>query len=422
MQLRKIAISLLATTTLAFSPNLLIPLFMPAAMAQTAANRKAEADRLSEQSSQQYRTSQFEAALQSRQRALEIYQEIGDRFGEAISLGGIGTTYWYLGQFQRSIEYCDRSLVVAREISDRYPETYALACLGWAYASLNRYQQAIKVYQQQLTIAQNLKDRSTQAHALRGLGQVYDSLQEYQKALGFYQQALEIIRTGGNRQEEAKLLSNLGLVYSSLRQYLPATDFFQQSLIIQRIIGDRHAEAITLDRIGDVLAAQNQPELAIVFYKQSVKVREDIRQDLWKLPQTQQEAFVQTVAGTYNNLAVLLRQQGRELEAQQVVDLLTVEASAVRREALQELPPERQIWESYQVILNETIELDRELTQLESIQPPSSRTPTQRQRIVELRTKEQQISQQCLNFLNSPEVIALVNELKQVPDSFPFTF
>ncbi len=412
MQLRKIAISLLATTTLAFSPNLLIPLFMPAAMAQTAANRKAEADRLSEQSSQQYRTSQFEAALQSRQRALEIYQEIGDRFGEAISLGGIGTTYWYLGQFQRSIEYCDRSLVVAREISDRYSETYALGCLGWAYASLNQYQQAIKVYQQQLTIAQNLKEPSTQAHALRGLGQVYDALEEYQKALGFYQQSLEIIRTLGDRQEEAKLLGNLGLVYSSLRQYPPAIDFYQQSLIIQRVIGDRHTEGITLNRIGNLLVAQNQPELAIVFYKQSVKVREDIRQDLWKLPPTQQEAFVQTVAGTYHNLAVLLRHQGRELEAQQVVDLLKVQPSQARREALQELPPERKIWEGYEVILNKTIELERELTQLESIQPPSSRTPTQRQKIVELRRIEQQITQQFLNFLKSPIVAALVKELK----------
>ena len=412
MQLRKIGISLLATTTLAFTPNFLMPFFVPAAIAQTAANRKVEADRLYEQSNQQYRISQFEAALQSRQRALEIYQEIGDRFGEAISLGGIGTTYWYLGQFQRSIEYCDRSLVVAREISDRYSETYALGCLGWAYASLNQYQQAIKVYQQQLTIAQNLKERSTQAHALRGLGQVYDSLEEYQKALGFYQQSLEIIRTLGNRQEEGKLLGNLGLVYSSLRQYPPAIDFYQQSLIIQRVIGDRHTEGITLNRIGNLLAAQNQPELAIVFYKQSVKVREDIRQDLWKLPQTQQEAFVQTVASAYHNLAVLLRQQGRELEAQQVVDLLKVQPSQARREALPELPPERKIWEGYEVILNKTIELERELTQLESIQPPSSRTPMQRQRIVELRRNEQQITQQVLDFLKSPIVAALVKELK----------
>ena len=412
MQLRKIGISLLATTTLAFTPNFLMPFFVPAAMAQTAANRKAEADRLYEQSNQQYRISQFEAALQSRQRALEIYQEIGDRFGEAISLGGIGTTYWYLGQFQRSIKYCDHSLVVAREISDRYSETYALGCLGWAYASLNQYQQAIKVYQQQLTIAQNLKEPSTQAHALRGLGQVYDFLQEYQKALGFYQQSLEIIRTLGNRQEEAKLLGNLGLVYSSLRQYPPAIDFYQQSLIIQRVIGDRHTEGITLNRIGNLLAAQNQPELAIVFYKQSVKVREDIRQDLWKLPQTQQEAFVQTVASAYHNLAVLLRQQGRELEAQQVVDLLKVQPSQARREALPELAPERKIWEGYEVILNKTIELERELTQLESIQPPSSRTPMQRQRIVELRRNEQQITQQVLDFLKSPIVAALVKELK----------
>jgi tetratricopeptide (TPR) repeat protein len=425
MQQQKISIptliALLATTTTAFTPIVSLALSAPEVLAQTAANRKSEADRLYGQANQQYITSQFQAALQSYRQALTVYQEIGDRFGQASSLGAIGTTYWYLGQFQRSVEFCERSLVIARDIKARQPETYALGCLGWSYASLNRYPQAIEFYQQQLTIAQILRNRSTEANALRGLGQVYNSQGEYQKALERHQQSLEIVRTLGNRQEEAKLLGELGWSYQSLRQYQPAIDFYQQSLIIQRVVGDRFHEGITLTRIGTLLAAQNQPELAIIFYKQSVKVREDIRQGLRELPQAQQEAFVQTVAYTYNNLAVLLRQQGRDLEAQRVRDLLNVQASAVPREALQQLPPERQIWKGYEVILNKAIELQKELTQLESTLPPSRRTPTQRQRIVELRRNEQQISQQCLDFLESPEVIALVKELKQVPDSFRFT-
>lgn len=420
MQLRKsrfvALLTLLAATT--FVPNLLIAsVCVSPVLAQTQADRKAEADRLYEQAYQQYITSQFEGALQSYRQALIVYQEISDRFGQASTLGGIGTTYWYLGQFQRAVEFCDRSLSIAREIKDRQSETYALGCLGWSYTSLDQYPRAIEFYQQQITIAQILRNRSTEAYALRGLGQLYNRQGEYQKALESYQQSLEILKTLNNRQEEAKLLGELGLTYQSLKQYQPAIEYYQQSLAMLRVIGDRHTEGITLARIGTLLAAQNQPELAIVFYKQSVKVREDIRQDLRELPQSQQEAFVQTVAYTYNNLAVLLRQQNRDFEAQKVVDLLK---STLRREAWQELPPERKIWQGYEVILNKAIELEKELAKLESIQPSSSRTPAQRQRIIQLRKNQQQISQQLLEFLKSTEVTALVKELKQVPD-FRFT-
>lgn len=428
MQLKKTRIGistllvLVASTTTTFTLVSYFSLGTSSVQAQTRSERKAEAAQLLQQSIEQFNNSLFEAALQSYRQALSVYQEINDRYGEATSLGGIGTTYWYLGQFQRSIEFCDRSLSLAREIKDRQSETYALGCLGWSYAGLNQYQRAIEFYQQQITIAQLLRNRSTEAYALRGLGQVYNSQGEYQKALASYQQSLEIHKTLNNSQEKAKLLAELGLTYQSLRQYQQAIDFYQQSLVIQRIISDRYTEAITLTRIGNSLRAQNQPELGIVFYKQAVKVTEDVRQDLQKLPQAQQEAFVKTVAYTYNNLAALLRQLNRASEAQQVSDLLKVQASAVRREALQELPPERQIWKGYQVILNKAVNLERELTQLQSIQPASSRTPTQRQRIVELRRNEQQISQQFLEFINSPEVIELVKEIRFSPDSFRFTF
>lgn len=425
MQLKKTRIGistllvLVASTTTTFTLVSYFSLGTSSVQAQTRSDRKAEAAQLLQQSIEQFNNSLFEAALQSYRQALIVYQEINDRYGEATSLGGIGTTYWYLGQFQRSIEFCDRSLSIAREIKDRQSETYALGCLGWSYAALNQYQRAIEFYQQQITIAQILRNRDTEAYALRGLGQVYNSQGEYQKALASLQQSLEIQKTLNNRQEKAKLLAELGLTYRLLRQDQQAIDFYQQSLVIQRVIGDRFHEGITLTRIGKLLTSQNQPELGIVFYKQAVKVTEDVRQDLHKLPQAQQEAFVKTVAYTYNNLAVLLRQQNRDSEAQQVRNLIKVQTSALPGANLPELPPERQIWKGYQVILNKAIELEKELTQLQSTLPKLS--TTQRQRIIELRRNEEQMSQQFLKFINSPEVIALVKEIRFSPDSFRFT-
>lgn len=86
-------------------------------MAQTPAERKLEADQLSQQGLEQFKISQFEAALQSWQQALIIYREIKDRKGEGKTLGRLGVIYYSLGDYAKAIEYHQQSLAIAKEIS-----------------------------------------------------------------------------------------------------------------------------------------------------------------------------------------------------------------------------------------------------------------------------------------------------------------
>jgi len=86
---------------------------VPKVLAQTTAQRKAQADRLLEQGIQQYETSQFRAALQSLQQALAIYLEIKDRQGEGNALRILGLAYDSLGDYQKAIEYKQQSLAIS---------------------------------------------------------------------------------------------------------------------------------------------------------------------------------------------------------------------------------------------------------------------------------------------------------------------
>jgi tetratricopeptide (TPR) repeat protein len=466
MQPRKIGISalitLVAATTTAFAPNFPLSFAAPPALAQTSANRKAQADRLLEQGIQQYKISQFQAALQSFQQALAIYREIGNRQGEANSLRSLGNAYYALGQYQKAIEFHQQSLAIAREIGDRSGETKSLNNLGGAYYSLGQYQKAIEFHQQSLAIAREIGDRSGETKSLNNLGGAYYSLGQYQKAIEFHQQSLAIAREIGDRSGEAKSLGNLGLAYYSLGQYQKAIEFHQQSLAIAREIGDRQWEAgslgnlglayyslgqyqkaiefhqqslaikreigdkegegRTLSNIGILLAKQNQAELAIIFYKQSVNVTEEIRRDIRGLSKEQQQSYTETIAYTYRNLADLLLKQDRILEAQRVLDLLKVQeledylnnvrGSDNSAQGIATRAPEQQIKQGYDAILNQAIEQGKELAQLETV-PVSNRTESQKQRVIELRKNQQQLVQQFQAFLKSPEVAQLVAQLRQ---------
>jgi CHAT domain-containing protein len=360
----------------------LTPAGLSIALAQSSdkSSRKAEADRLLEQGIQQFQVSQFQAALQSLQQALGIYKEIKDRRGEGNALGNLGLVYNKLGDYPKAIEFHQQRLAIAREIKNRLGEGNALGNLGIAYSSLGNYPKAIEFRQQYLAIAREIKDR-----------------------LG-----------------EGQSLGSLGVAYSSLGNYPKAIEFHQQHLVIAREIGDRDGETIGLNNLADTLEKLKQPALAIVFYKQAVNIRESIRKDLRSLSSEQQKTYTESVSYSYRNLADLLLQQNRILEAQQVLDLLkvqelqdylrTVRGNATTAKGLDILKPEQQILAKYNTIQNSAIQLGQELSKLRQV-PEPNRTSAQQQRIAQLTQLEEDLNRQFNDFVRSPDVAGYLKQL-----------
>ncbi|MEL6137360.1 MAG: CHAT domain-containing protein, partial [Cyanobacteria bacterium J06628_6] len=195
--------------------------------------------------------------------------------------------------------------------------------LGIAYNNLGQYQRAIDLYEQRLDIAREIGDRASEGVALGSLGIVYGNLGQYQRAIDLYEQHLDITREIDDRAGEGSALGNLGIAYRNLGQYQRAIDLYEQQLVITREIGDRASEGNALHNLGFLFQTQQQSALAIVFYKQSVNSRESIRGDIDD--QSLLQSYTDTVSDTYRRLADLLLEQGRVLEAQQVLELLKVQ-------------------------------------------------------------------------------------------------
>jgi len=90
---------------------------------------------------------EYQRAIDYQQQSLAIQQQIGDRNGEANSLGGLGNVYQSLGKYERAIDYQQQSLEIKRQIGDRKGEAASLVCLGNAYQSLGKRQFKSEVHQ-----------------------------------------------------------------------------------------------------------------------------------------------------------------------------------------------------------------------------------------------------------------------------------
>jgi CHAT domain-containing protein/lipopolysaccharide biosynthesis regulator YciM len=249
------------------------------AQAQTTQARKAEADRLFNQGNQQYQISQFEAAFQSYQQALNIYREIKFRQGELWALGSTGRAYNSLGKYDKAIEFYLQTLAIAREIKDRLGEGTTLGNLGVAYYSLGKYDKAIEFHLQSLEIARETKNRRGEGAGLGNLGLAYYSLGKYDKAIEYQLQSLAIAREIKDRSGEGNALGNLGNVYLSLGKYDKAIEFQLQSLAIAREIKDRLGEGDSLGSLGIAYDSLGKYDKAIEFQLQlqSLAIAQEIK-------------------------------------------------------------------------------------------------------------------------------------------------
>lgn len=388
-------------------------------------NREGEGRSLNNIGAIHQSLSKYSQALDFFQQAVDVYQTIGDQSSVASVAdvtSNIGLVYSYLGEYPKALNLFHQALVIQETLNNLAGQAATLQFIGLVYRRQKQESEAIRFYQRALTIRRDLNDQAGVAEVLNNLGVAYEQLGQYPQALQALEEALTLAQTLGAREHEGNILDVLATVYKDLEQYSEAMELYQQSLQIERDVGNRASERITLGNIGDLFKQQNQPELAIVFYKQSVNLTETIRQELRVLPLQQQESYTKSVADSYRQLADLLLQENRVLEAQQVLDLLKVQeldeylrnvrGTEATAQGVPNRLPEQQIQNSYNQLIDRAIPLGQELTQLAAI-PVDQRTSEQQHRVLQLRQQQQQLTQEFTAFFNRPEIKANVDQLRQ---------
>ncbi len=222
-----------------------------------------------------------------------------------------------------SIDYFSQQLEAARDAGDRIRITRALGDLANAYSAFELYPQAFPLYEEQLELAREINERAMEASALRGLGEAYYNLGKYRQAVSLYEQQLAITREISDPIFEMQALTALAYSHNALRQFKEAIDYYEQQLVIIQEIDFPAGKGIILSNIGLLFLQDGQSELATIFLKESVNVWEEVRQRIDDEELIQ--SYTNTISDTYRNLASLLLEQDRLLEAEQVLDLLKIQ-------------------------------------------------------------------------------------------------
>ena len=297
----------------------------------------------------------YETALKNWDDALKIYRELDNKAGQADVLQFRGTMYYlvdnkpkgresfnevlsilqspdYAASLRKTLHFGSGSAFeVFDELDASLIEQTRLDRIGFAYQALEDYEKSIEYYEESLAITRAQKDQIGIRGALRSIGFVYTRLKKWDKAYEYAERALEISRSGNVKEDLARDLTDVGLALLELGKPKEALKYQNEALALYQSGNVEGREAFSpinsplLNELGRTYDALRNRRLAIFYGKQGVNAIQGERQRLRNFDAEAQKGFLGKKEKHYRRLANWLIDEGRLLEAEQVLQMLKEE-------------------------------------------------------------------------------------------------
>ena len=241
-------------------------------------------------------TGRMEDALEHYSTALNLFREQGDRVGESLLLGNIGSVYIDQGRWEEACACFEEALRIDRERGSCPGEGVLLHALGTAYHNAGHLTEARTHLEAALAFHHDTGNRRSEATAINSLGALdcdqgrwEEGRSRFEAALAIYldlddlpgegmarlwlgnwfrihgslpeasrhlDRAMGIYRSVGNRYWEGGVLHLLGKVRDAEGRLDEARDLVETALAISRETGNRNREGLAMGTLGYLLSKQ----------------------------------------------------------------------------------------------------------------------------------------------------------------------
>ncbi len=205
--------------------------------------------------------------IEEGQKALGLWETLGDTEARVAILIDIGDASNALGEYQAAIDRYRQALDLNPPGHLR-PAIEGLSNSGVAYLRLGDVEAAATAYERSLALARELKNPFLIAAVENNRANLFSQIGEFQRALDSYFAALPAMRAADHRSRGV-VLGNIGLAYASLGEYRRAESWLERSLPLLTASQDRVARAVALMNLGRVRSLGGDPNRAMAPLRQA---------------------------------------------------------------------------------------------------------------------------------------------------------
>ncbi|MFF4734753.1 ATP-binding protein [Streptomyces sp. NPDC001262] len=203
-------------------------------------NRLAHSETLRSLAIGCWHAGRHEDAFRRGLEALALCQEIGDAWGEAVTLTNFGIAQEQLGQIEEAIDLHRQALAlyggIDGDVDAAWGEALSLTSLGTAHAQLGQATEALDHHRRALDRYRLIGDPWGEARTLTNMGAGYRQLGRFGEAVTHHARALSLNRRMGDRRAESEVLNDLGATYHAAGHRDTAHRRHQRALDIARAI------------------------------------------------------------------------------------------------------------------------------------------------------------------------------------------
>lgn len=215
------------------------------------------------------------SAAESYREAARLWGKVGGEAQQARALYLLGVRLTEEPvHLREGIQALEDALGLYQRVGDRHEEGVTLYYLGRAWNKAREVEPALRRYEQALALWRELGDFFEQATCLNNLATVRLRQGRLHAAIELYSQAIEVSRRHGDGPNEAITRTNLGLLYANLGEGRLALAQYRRALAMldrqPESTGVAAQRAITLSKLGDVLLWMEGPAPALVRLREAL--------------------------------------------------------------------------------------------------------------------------------------------------------
>lgn len=182
--------------------------------------------------------SDFERAIEYRQKAMEIFKLMDDSDSYGNGLASLGMINWKMGDYPKAMGCLEE----AREIFERSSNQRSLAMTITNIANVmlatDQVEQANQFYTTALNLCRKIGDVAKQSSILNNLGAICYRQGDITNALSLYQQGYRLDLQLGNVTGQATKLANMAIMLASMGRHQEALEKFNQALKLDNESGN----------------------------------------------------------------------------------------------------------------------------------------------------------------------------------------
>ena len=191
---------------------------------------------------------------------LEPRQEPPEALAELFNYAG--TLAQVPGQYLQSVDYYGKSLEIYRQLNDRQGIAVTLNHLGWMGWRLGDFEQAKQRSSEALELHKALQNENGIATSLNNLGAIAQNQGDFQKACDYHREALSIRTQLSDQRAIAFSKLNLGLALSYCGAFSDAKAILMQGLEVFESLNDTTLIGYSYNVMADLEFRRNDLEVA----------------------------------------------------------------------------------------------------------------------------------------------------------------